>query len=79
MSVTVDVQDVSVIVTTPTSADVRVTAPTPVVIEQAVTGPQGAAGPEGPAGGVILQESSVEPVPAARGAIWIVLPPLQEV
>ncbi len=56
MSVTVEQQAVTVVVEQPNAASVLVSAPTPVTITEATsgpqgpTGPQGAAGPQGPAG-----------------------------
>ena len=48
------------------------------VIEVKAPGPQGAQGPTGPAGGTVqLYESSVPPLGAVRGDLWLVTTPLE--
>lgn len=50
MSVSVAEQTVTLIVEEPGSAQIHVSAPTPVVLTEAVVGPQGTPGPQGPQG-----------------------------
>lgn len=75
---TIIVNDVTQVIEVTQTEQNVLTTQVSQVIEVKSPGPQGAQGPTGPAGGTVqLYESSVPPLGAVRGDLWLVTTPLE--
>ena len=66
----------STLTVTENAATISASAPTTMTVTLATTGPQGAAGPTGPAGLIDVREQSTPPLGPNPGDQWVVVDPL---